>query len=127
MAAERRGDSAGLARAFGVGVGKWEGAAAEQPGDLAGVDAVVLGLAAADGLHVQGVADHEGDALLPAQVGQPVPDEHALDADDQVVAEGERALSKGSGWLARFLSKTALPSWSSTQTCMVLACSSIPA
>ena len=38
-------------------------------------------------LHGQGVAEGEGDALVLAQVGQPVPGEHALGADDQVRAE----------------------------------------
>jgi hypothetical protein len=60
----------------------------EQAGDLVGVDAVVLGLAAVDGFHVQRVADEEGDVFLGAAVGQPVPAEHALDADNEVVAEG---------------------------------------
>jgi hypothetical protein len=39
-----------------------------------------------DVLHGQGVAQREGDALVFAQVGQPVPGEHALDADDEVLA-----------------------------------------
>ena len=56
--------------------------------DLVGVDAVVLGLAAVDGLHVERVAEDEGDALLGAEVGQPVPGEGALDRDDEVLAEG---------------------------------------
>ena len=45
---------------------------------MRGVEPVVLGLAAVDGLHGQGVAEDEGDALALAQVGQPVPGEHAL-------------------------------------------------
>ena len=51
---------------------------------------VVLGLAAVDGLHVQGVAEDEGDLLLVAQVGEPVPGEHALAGDDDVGAEGRQ-------------------------------------
>jgi hypothetical protein len=39
-------------------------------GDLVGVDAVVLCLAAVDGLHVEGVAEDELDAL-PATEGRP--------------------------------------------------------
>jgi hypothetical protein len=77
-----------LAHALGVGVGEREGAAAEQPGDLAGVDAIILGLAAVDGFHVQGVSEHEGDILFDAEIGDPVPGEHALGADDEVVAIG---------------------------------------
>ncbi len=72
-------------------------AAAEQAGDLAGVDLVVLGLAAVDGLHVQGVAEDEGDALVLAEVGEPVPGEHALAADDEAVAEGRDGVEEGVG------------------------------
>ena len=65
----RRKQVAGLALPLRVDVGQREHAAAEQGGELAGVDLVVLGLAAVDGLHVQGVAEDEGDVLLFAQVG----------------------------------------------------------
>src|SRR6266545_3524565 len=69
-------------------VGEREVTAAQQPGDLAGVDLVVLGLAAVDSLHGVGVADEEGELFLGAEVGEPVPGEHAFDADDEVLAEG---------------------------------------
>jgi hypothetical protein len=39
-----------------------------------------------DGLHVQGVAKHELDPFPAAEVRQPVPREHALDRDHEVVA-----------------------------------------
>jgi hypothetical protein len=52
------------------------------------INAIVPGLAALDRLHVQGVAQGKGNVLDLAQVGDPVPGEHALDAGDQVVAEG---------------------------------------
>jgi hypothetical protein len=48
---------AGLTHALGVDVGEGEVAAAQQAGDLAGVDLAVLGLGAVDELQVQGVAD----------------------------------------------------------------------
>jgi hypothetical protein len=54
----------------------------EEPGDLAGVDLVVLGLAAMNGLHVQGMAQDESDAFAPAEIGDPIPGKHALDAND---------------------------------------------
>jgi len=38
-----------------------------------------------DGLHVQGVAQYEGDVMLGAQVGQPVPGEHALGGHDDAL------------------------------------------
>ena len=60
-----------------------------------GVDLVVLGLAAVDGFHVKGVAEDEGDAFGGAEVGEPVPGEHALGGDDQVVAEGGDGIEEG--------------------------------
>jgi hypothetical protein len=42
-------------------------------------------------------AQHEGDALGGAQVGQPVPGEHALDADHQAVAERGDGGAEGVG------------------------------
>src|SRR5262245_49458008 len=50
-----------------------------------------------DGLHGQGVPQDEGDVLVLAQVGQPVPGEHALTADDQSVAEGADSIEEGVG------------------------------
>jgi hypothetical protein len=41
-----------------------------------------------NGFHVQGVAEHEGDVLLDTEIGDPVPGEHALGTDDEVVAIG---------------------------------------
>ena len=75
-----------MARGPSRDVGQGERAAAQEHGDLVRVDLVVLGLAAVDGAQVQGMAEHEVDPLLGAQVGEPVPGEHALDADDEVVA-----------------------------------------
>src|SRR3990172_1719307 len=71
---------------LGVDVGLGQHAAAQQHGDLVGIDLVVLGLAAVDGLRGQGVAEDEGDAFLGAQVGEPVPGEHALSGDDEIFA-----------------------------------------
>jgi hypothetical protein len=48
-----------LAHARRIDVGLREHAAAQQHRDLVGVDAVVLRLAAVNGLHVEGVAEHE--------------------------------------------------------------------
>jgi hypothetical protein len=79
---------AGLPFGPRVGVGQREQTAPEHGGQLAGVDLVALGLALVDVLHGQGVAEGERDALVVTQVGQPVPGEHALAADDQVLAVG---------------------------------------
>ena len=85
--AEQVAQSASL---FGVGVGEREVAALEQAGDGLGVVAVALGLAAVDGFHGPGVAEGEGDVVVAAGVGEPVPAVHALAADDEAVAEGLR-------------------------------------
>ena len=77
-----------------IDVGLGERAAAEQAGQLPGVDGVGLGLAAVDRLEVQRVAQDEGDALGGAQVGEPVPGEQALAADDQAVAERRQHLQE---------------------------------
>ena len=54
-----------------------------------------LSLAAVDKLHVQGVSDHEGNVLLGAAVGEPIPAEHALDANDDAFAERCDGLEQG--------------------------------
>ena len=83
-----------LTHALGIGIRQREVAAAEQAGYLVGVDAIVLSLAAVDQLHVQRVAQDEGNVLLGAQVRQPVPAEHALHADHDAVAVGSDALEQ---------------------------------
>ena len=60
-----------------------------------GVDLVGLGLAAVDRLHVQSVSQNEGEFLLLAQVGEPVPGEHALTGDGQPIAEGSDGTEEG--------------------------------
>jgi hypothetical protein len=88
---------AGGAHVSRIGIGQREVAALEQCGDLEGVDLVVFGFAAMDGLHVQRVTQDEGDAVLGAQIGDPVPAKDALDTDDDVVQEGGDQLKKQLG------------------------------
>ena len=57
-------------------------------GDLLGVNAVVLVFAAVNGLEVERVGQDELDAGVGTGIGQPIPAEHALGADGQVVAIG---------------------------------------
>jgi hypothetical protein len=71
-----------------IDVGVGEIATAQQRGDLEGIDSIVFGLAAVDSLHLQCMAEDEGEALLGAEVGAPVPAEEAFDSDDQVFAVG---------------------------------------
>jgi hypothetical protein len=48
-----------------------------------------------DQLHVQRVADDEGDAVFSAAVGEPVPAEQALATDDDAVVEARDGLQQG--------------------------------
>ena len=77
---------AGSAHARGIHVGHGDQAATEEGGDLVGVDPIVFGFAAVDGLHVEGMAEHEGNPLLLTQVSEPVPGKHALGGDDEILA-----------------------------------------
>jgi len=62
-----------------------------------GVEAVVLGLAPVDQLHGQCVPEHERDPLVLAQVGEPVPGEHALAPDHQSLAVRLEGVEDGVG------------------------------
>ena len=44
-------------------------------------------LAAVDGPHVQGMAKDKGNVLVVAEIGEPVPGEHASRTDDIVFSE----------------------------------------
>ena len=55
-------------------------------GDLFGVNAIVLVLAAVDAAQVEGVGEDEGEVGLLAGIGEPIPAEHAFAADGQIVA-----------------------------------------
>src|SRR6516225_7449646 len=58
---------------------------AQQVGELLGVDAVVFVFSPVDGFDVEGVGQDELEAGVLASVGQPIPTEHALATDGQVV------------------------------------------
>ena len=81
----------------GIHIGLGPHAAAQEHGDLVGINRLVLGLAPMDGLHGEGVAQDEGNALTGAEVGQPVPGEDPFDADHQVLAVGGHRLQKRFG------------------------------
>jgi len=63
---------------------------AQEHGDLARVDRVVVGLCPVDSSHVKSVAQDERDvSIMPeqtrgAEVGDPVPGKHALAGDHEV-------------------------------------------
>ena len=60
-----------------------------------GVDPVILALAPMDSLHGEVMAEDEGDLLLGAEISKPVPDEHALDPDDDIVPVGLDGFEEG--------------------------------
>ena len=60
------------AHGFGIDIGLRDHAAAQQNGDFVRVDLVVLGFAAVNGLHVQGVTEHESDFFASTEIGEPV-------------------------------------------------------
>ena len=110
-----------------VHVGHREHPAAQKDGDLVGIDLVVLGLAPVDGLHVQGVAEDEGDPLLGAQIGEPVPREDALHGHHQVLAvRSDGGEEVRPAWLGHCDAMRIWPIASSTQMYIRLACRSIP-
>jgi hypothetical protein len=84
-----------FAHPLGIRIGDREVAALEEMGDFIGVDAIVLGLAAVDRFHVQSMSEHEGDVMFGTPIAEPVPAEHALDSNDDVVAERRDRLQKG--------------------------------
>ena len=86
-----------LAHAPGVGVGHGEVAAAQERGELVGVEFVVLGLAAVNRLQVKGVPEHERDVVLGTKIGDPVPSEHAFATNDKPLAVRLDRLKKGVG------------------------------
>jgi len=76
----------GRAHEGGVDVGLGDHPSSQESGDLVGIDLVVLGLASVDSLHVEGVAEDEGDPFRGAEVSEPVPGENALHSHDNVVS-----------------------------------------
>ena len=48
-----------------------------------------------DSLHIEGMAQDEGNPLLGAEIGEPIPDEHAFDGDNEVVPERFDGSQKG--------------------------------
>jgi len=88
---------AGGAHFSGVDIGYGQGTSAEEGGDFMGVDFVVFAFAAVDRLHVEGMAQDEGDGFLSADICQPIPYEHAFGGDDDIVSVGGDGLEKGLG------------------------------
>ena len=77
-----------------IDIGLREHTAAQQHGNLLGVDLVVFGLAAMDGFHIEGMTEDKGNPVLSTEIGKPVPGKDAFDADDESVAVGRDGLEK---------------------------------
>jgi len=79
---------------LGVGVGARKHSPAQENRDLLRVDAVILGLSAVDGFHVERMAEHEFNAFVLAKITEPVPAKDALARDNQSVPERVNGLQK---------------------------------
>jgi len=79
-----------------------------------------------NGLHIQRMSQDEGDLVLPAQISQPVPGKQTLARHDEPFAIGLDHLEKASGITRQVDVFAVSPPSSTTQTCIVLACKSIP-
>ena len=77
-----------------IGIGDGEIAALEQTGDFIGIDFIVLGLAAMDCPHIQGVAEDEGELLGGAEIGQPIPAEDTFHPDNDIFLIGRNEFEK---------------------------------
>ena len=66
-------ESAGGPHLGRIDRGLGQPAAAQQCGNLGGIDLVVFGLAAVDGFHVKGVTQDKGNAFLSAEISRPGP------------------------------------------------------
>ena len=67
---------------------------AQQVGDFFGVHPVIFIFAAVNGLEVKRVSQDEVDARGGTSIGEPIPAEHALGADGQIVAIGRDELEE---------------------------------
>jgi hypothetical protein len=72
---------------FRVDVGHRKESAAKHGRELAGIDLVAFGFTLMDVFHGQRVAEDEGNFFLLAQVGEPIPGEHAFAPHDNVFAK----------------------------------------
>ena len=70
---------------------------AQQHGNFLGVDLVVFGLAPRAGLHGEGMPAHDGNPLLRPESSPPLPGEHTVDTDDDILALGRDGVEER-GW-----------------------------
>jgi hypothetical protein len=75
----------------------WEHAPTQAQRDVLGIDSVVVGFAALDGYHVEGMSEDEGNTLPSTQVSQPGPREETFHAHDEVLQIRSDGLEKRFG------------------------------
>ena len=59
-----------------------------------GVDLIVFGLAAMDGLHVEGMTEDKRDPMVSTEVSKPVPGKHAFGRQNDLIAVGGDGLEQ---------------------------------
>ena len=73
---------------FGVDVGHREISSAHEHRNLEGIDAIILGFATVDSLHIERMSQDEVDAVFFTQIRDPVPAVHAFNANHKVISKG---------------------------------------
>jgi len=71
----------------GIDIGLGDHTSPEQYGDFSRIDLVIFCFAAVDGFHVKGMTQDKGNPFLDTKIGDPIPGEHALHGDDNVLPE----------------------------------------
>jgi hypothetical protein len=75
----------------------WQQAAAQEDGDLLGIALVVFGLPVLEGVQVERMAQHAGNARLGTKSSEPVPGEETLHCHYASVSGGRKSLEKRLG------------------------------
>jgi hypothetical protein len=81
----------------------------QELGNFLGIDTIVFGCAAMDGLHGERVPEDESDPFPRTQVSQPRPREETCDRDDKSVTRGGNDLKEGLGVSVVVVMDQALP------------------
>jgi hypothetical protein len=74
-----------------------EHATAEQDGDFMGVELVVFGLAAVDGLHGEGMTQDKRESVFSTEIRKPAPGKQAFGRHDPLVTVGGNGLEQRLG------------------------------
>ena len=77
-----------------VDIGVREHATAQHDRNLMGVDLVVFGFAAVDGLHIKSMAAHKRHPVLGTAVGKPVPRKHTCGGQDDLLTGGRNGFEQ---------------------------------